>query len=83
MTRTLKFNNEINERIYSVDSPDGILPAAKTAKSIFRYSDSGVTAGVIYNADGYKCVSLGFPIETIEENSTIDTLFECVLKYFE
>ena len=73
---------EKNPNIYSVESPDGILPASKSAYGIYRYSDSGVCAGVAYEGKGYKCVSLGFPIEALEDYQMIENLMVNTLKYF-
>ena len=73
---------EKNPNIYSVESPDGILPASKSAYGIYRYSDSGVCAGVAYDGKGYKSVSLGFPIEALEDYQMIEDLMVNTLKYF-
>lgn len=73
---------EKNPDVYCVESPDGILPASKSASSIYRYSDSGVCAGVAYDGKGYKSVSLGFPIEALEDYQMIEDLMVNTLKYF-
>ena len=71
-----------NPDVYCVESPDGILPASKTASCIYRYSDSGISAGVAYEGNGYKSVCLGFPIEALEEYQMIEDLVVNTLKYF-
>ena len=73
---------EKNPDVYCVESPDGILPASKSANVIYRYSDSGVCAGVAYEGKGYRSVSLGFPIEALEEYQMIEDLMVNTLKYF-
>jgi hypothetical protein len=73
---------EKNPDTYCVESPDGILPASKSAYSIYRYSDSGVCAGVAYEGKGYRSVSLGFPIEALEDYQMIEDLMVNTLKYF-
>ena len=73
---------EKNPDVYCVESPDGILPASKSANGIYRYSDSGVCAGVAYEGKGYRSVSLGFPIEALEEYQMIEDLMVNTLKYF-
>ena len=73
---------EKNPDVYCVESPDGILPASKTASCIYRYSDSGISAGVAYEGNGYKRVCLGFPIEALEEYQMIEDLVVNTLKYF-
>ena len=73
---------EKNPQIYCVESPDGILPASKSASSIYRYADSGICAGVAYEGKGYKSVSLGFPVEALENYQMIEDLMVNTLKYF-
>lgn len=73
---------EKNPYVYCVESPDGILPASKTASGIYRYSDSGVCAGVAHEGKGYRSVSLGFPIEALEDYQMIEDLMVNTLKYF-
>ena len=73
---------EKNPDIYCVESPDGIAPASKSASGIYRYADSGISAGVAFEGKGYRCVSLGFPIETLECSDSVQNLMDCILKYF-
>jgi hypothetical protein len=73
---------EKNPYVYCVESPDGIQPASKTSSGIYRYSDSGVCAGVAYEGKGYKSVSLGFPIEALEDYQMIEDIMVNTLKYF-
>lgn len=71
-----------NSDIYCVESPDGITPAAKSGRIIFRYSDSGISAGVAYKGDGYKCVIFGFPLETLKTPEMTTNLIINSLEYF-
>ena len=71
-----------NPSIYCVESPDGIAPASKSAQSIYRYSDSGISAGVAYEGDGYRCISLGFPLETLKAHEDIKKIISTTLNYF-
>ena len=74
--------NQMNPKIYCVKSPDGIAPSDKKGQTIYRYTDSGISAGVAYQGDGYRSVSLGFPIETVENPETIGNLIQVILQYF-
>ncbi|MDA3872201.1 MAG: fibronectin type III domain-containing protein [Candidatus Marinimicrobia bacterium] len=78
----IEFNSKLNDKIYKVESPDGIEPAdSSTAKTIFRYSQNNVSAGVGYNGN-YKTVILGFPFETIINEKSRDQLMESVFDFF-
>ena len=77
-----RFNTEYSEDIYRVESPDGIVPANSGAKTIMRYSDSGISAAVAYDGKAGKAVSFGFPIETIERETDIEEVFRFCLGFF-
>ena len=72
-----------NPSIYCIESPDGIAPASKSAYCLYRYADSGISAGVAFEGDGYRCISLGFPIETLKDSDDIENIISTTLKYFE
>lgn len=78
---TVSFHNSINDRCYSVESPDGI--SARGNASVFmRYADTDIPAAVCLEGNGYKAVSIGFPIETLKEESHIDSIISLTLDYF-
>jgi len=77
-----RFCTMMNPDTYCVESPDGIAPASAKGKAIYRYTDSGITAGVAYDTDMYKCISLGFPIEAMLCNEQLNELIDNILKYF-
>ena len=74
--------NKVNEISYSVETPDGIAPASRKATTIFKYSDSGISAGISHNAGTYKTICFGFPIETIKNQDIIDAILLSSLKFF-
>lgn len=76
------FHNTLNEVSYSVETPDGIAPASRKAASVFKYADSGISAGISYSPGNYKTICLGFPIETIKNQDTIDAILLSSLKFF-
>ena len=77
----LSFHNCINEECYSVESPDGISARGK-ASTFMRYADTDIPAAVCMEGEGYKTVSIGFPIEIIKEESHIDSIISLTLDYF-
>ncbi len=79
---TIAFHNTVNQECYSVESPDGLVPASAFARTILRYSDTGISAGVGYEADGHKAVSLGFPIEVLHNEEDIYNLINITLDFF-
>ena len=76
------FYNHVNPQCYSVESPDGIDPASASSKTLFRYADTGISAGVGYEGEGYRTVSLGFPIEALLNETDIDKIINITLEFF-
>ncbi len=70
---------EKNRYIYALESPDGIEPADQNGKVILRYGDSNVAAGVLYEGNGYRCISMGFPLETIGDCDSARQLMQVSL----
>ena len=79
---TMQICNEINPEQYSVESPDGLTPSGKGAVSFMRYTDSGITAGICKDGIGYRTVCLGFPIEALESEDSINKIINLTLEFF-
>lgn len=76
------FHTAPNPDKYCVETPDGISPSGKKGKVIMRYSDTGIPAGIRHEADGYRTVCIGFPIEALKSDEDIDTIIRKTLEYF-
>ena len=81
-SESVEICNEINPDRYCVESPDGILPGSKNASSFMRYTDSGISAGICSEGKGYRTVCLGFPIETLESEDSINEIMNITLEFF-
>lgn len=75
------FYNAINERCYSVESPDGISPKGK-ASTFLKYADSDISAGICKDGENYRTVCIGFPLEVLKEESQMDNIISLTLDYF-
>jgi len=75
----LKFNTGLNDSIYAVEAPDAINPA-KSAHTIYRYSENSFSAGTAYKND-YGVVVLGFPFETIHLQEQRNELLKQIISY--
>ena len=81
--KAFSFWNSINEKCYSVETPDGIAPASsKTGSTFLRYSDTDISAGICHTGKGYKTVCIGFPLETLKEEKNIDHIIQTTLDFF-
>ena len=79
----MTFAQKFNDKVYAVESPDALKPADKNGCTLMRYSENGISAGIIAQMDGYKTCVLGFPFETINEKDSRDTLMMQILNYFD
>jgi len=75
------FNQQMNEKVYAVESPDGLTPVGDGAFTIFRYAENNISAGVAYQGD-YKTVILGFPVETLETQEQVNCLVGEIARFF-
>ena len=82
LTTTLEIVNEINQDTYCVESPDGISPATAKGKSIMRYTDTGISAGICHQGEGYKTVCLGFPIEALRDEDDREQIIKTTIEFF-
>jgi hypothetical protein len=79
----VEFHKDRNPLMYNVENPDGIVPSGKSAGTFLRYTDTCVSAGVCFEGEGYRAVSLGFPIETVKRQDDIDVLMENIMKFID
>jgi hypothetical protein len=82
VTGDYAFYTKLNPEFYAVESPDAIEPAGDNSFTIFRYSENGLSAGVAYSGADYRTFILGFPYETIINESSRDRLMHIVISFF-
>ena len=61
----MPFSKDLNPDIYCVERPDAFKASGKGAKVWLRYPGSPMAAAVTNQADNYKTVSIGVPVETV------------------
>lgn len=74
------FPTRPNPDIYCVESPDAIIPSDGNACTFMRYDTGNTSAAVAYSGE-YKCVSFGFPLETITSQHQMDLLMREVMDF--
>ena len=70
-----------NADVYSVESPDGILPSGKNGTTIIKYSDNNMSAAVAADLGTYRSVVMGFPFEVIDSAPQRADLMKRILIY--
>lgn len=80
--RPVSFCQDKREGFYRVESPDGIVPVHKDAQTVFRYLDNNISAAVAYRAEGYRAVSLGFPLESLPDAAERKKIIDATLAFF-
>jgi hypothetical protein len=68
--RDYRYNSELSQEQYVVESPDGIIPT-DDAVTLMRYSENNIGAAVGYYGNDYSCVTLGFPLESIRGDEAL------------
>ncbi|KXB84954.1 hypothetical protein HMPREF3034_00557 [Prevotella sp. DNF00663] len=75
--------NQLNEKSYVVESPDGIEPADSASFTVMRYPESNLSAGVAYSGHDYKTFIMGVPFESIIDSIQRESLMDAVIRFFE
>ena len=70
------FHQKLNDEIYCVENPDGILPAGKDARTVLRYTGNSVSAAVCADKGTYRVFSMGLPLESICEPEAMQALMK-------
>ncbi len=65
---------------YAAPAPDAILPVASRAFSAFAYG-GGQGAGVAYEGDDYRAVTMGFPFECIKDANVRTRTMGALLRF--
>ena len=78
-----EFCQTLNEEVYCVESPDGVIPADDKGKTIFRYGENNIPAGIAADMGVYRTVVMGMPFEIIRSAESRNLLMQSVLKFFE
>jgi len=75
-----QFNTQFHPTIYKAEAPDAIVPFDTTSSTFMRYAENNMSAGVIYSGK-YKVIALGFPFETILNDTHRDALMKNMLEF--
>ena len=78
-----RFNNELNDTCYVVESPDSFYPADdKKGATIMRYTENNLISGIASDNGTHQTVVIGFPFETITDQSQRNHLMKSTLDFF-
>ena len=80
-TAVLKFQTRPSPDTYCVESPDAIIPSNEDACTFLRYKAVNTSAAVAYEGENHRCVSIGFPIETLTSQQQADDLMREVVRF--
>ncbi len=76
------FSHTLNDRLYCVESPDGVIASGEGGYTVFRYGENNIPAGIANDKGNYRTVVAGFPFETIECQSSRNVMMKQVLDFF-
>lgn len=76
------YNDHHSRDIYTVESPDGIVPADKNGFTFARYAENNIPCGVVSErATGSRVCALGVPFETITDAAQRSALMKQIINY--
>lgn len=75
------YSNTLNEKIYTVESPDGIKSSDKSGQNFMLYYPSNISAAVISNRTNYKTCVLGFPFESLRDSAQRNSLMSQIMNF--
>lgn len=78
----VKYNTEMCDRIYAVESPDALKASDSKGVVTMRYSENGKPAAVASNRGNYSTFVAGFPFETITDQSERNAFMNAVMNFF-
>lgn len=77
------YYNELNSKSYVVENPDAIEPVGDNAYTVHRYSENNFSAGIFYKGSLYNTCILGFPIESVKEETQRNILIKGIVEAME
>lgn len=78
---SFRFPTAIGSRPYAVTAPDAIFPSSNLGATIMRYAETDAPAAVAFEPLTHRSVTLGFPFEAIETETSRTLLMSQVLKF--
>ena len=79
---TLQWNSKPNPHCYAVEQTEILYPADEQAVTFLKYAN-GDGAAIACMGDGYRCCTLGFPIEVIDNNKAREELFRLIFDFLQ
>ncbi|MCQ2289064.1 MAG: N-acetylmuramoyl-L-alanine amidase [Muribaculaceae bacterium] len=75
------FVNQLNDKVYAVESPDAIKASDKKGSTWLRYSENNIPAGIVSARNGYRTVVMGFPFEVMPSEQQRNDMMANILKW--
>lgn len=80
LNRQFLIQRTLSSKQYAVLAPDVLTPTTKTAFSAFAYG-GGQSAGVAYRGKCYRVISMGFPFESICDETMRSDAMRAILTF--
>lgn len=79
----MRFNQGEHPTLYRVESPDALRAVGEGAFPILAYTENALTAGVAYQGEEYRLVTLAFPFESLLEGSVRNQAMKAFLQFLD
>lgn len=77
-----QFCNQLNDKLYAVESPDAIKASDEHGATFMRYTENNIPAGVVSDRGSYRTVVMGFPFEVMTDRNQRHHLMQTILNFF-
>ena len=77
---SLEWNSKPNPHCYAVEQTDILYPTDEHAVAFLQYAN-GDGAAIACMGNGYRCCTLGFPIEAIVNDRAREELFRLIFDF--
>ncbi len=80
VSEQFSFNTEVDPQLYTVEGADALEPADSLGITLIRYTENNMSAAVGFREE-FGIVALGFPFETIRNQSARDRIMRKTIVY--
>ena len=77
----IKYNRLFDEHFYRVENPDGIEPAAETARTFLRYAGTDIPAATVFDDGKHRVIACGFPLEALTTEGALAEMLRVSMRF--
>ena len=64
-----------------MENPDGIEPAAETARTFLRYAGTDIPAATVFDDGKHRVIACGFPLEALTTEGALAEMLRVSMRF--